>query len=100
MHEDPVLAAADGYSYLHLLIVAGIIVFAVGVKEAVARRPAHLAARRGWRCAAASRCMLGGVAFRLRMVGAVGWAKLAAAARAWCGSPSLGGAWPPGWTRA
>ena len=24
-HEDPVLAAADAYSYLHLVIVAGII---------------------------------------------------------------------------
>src|SRR4051812_41015985 len=31
-HDDPVLAAADAYSYLHLLLVAGIIVFAVGVK--------------------------------------------------------------------
>lgn len=31
-HPDPVLAAADGYSYLHLPIVAGIIVFAVGAK--------------------------------------------------------------------
>ena len=31
-HDDPVLAAADGYSYLHLVIVAGIITFAVGVK--------------------------------------------------------------------
>ncbi|MBV9000363.1 MAG: low temperature requirement protein A, partial [Solirubrobacterales bacterium] len=30
-HDDPVLAAADGYSYLHLVIVAGIITFAVGV---------------------------------------------------------------------
>jgi low temperature requirement protein LtrA len=31
-HQDPVLAAADAYSYLHLLIVAGIIIFAVGAK--------------------------------------------------------------------
>jgi low temperature requirement protein LtrA len=31
-HEDPVIAAADAYSYLHLVIVAGIIIFAVGVK--------------------------------------------------------------------
>lgn len=31
-HDDPVLVAADGYSYLHLVIVAGIIIFAVGVK--------------------------------------------------------------------
>ena len=29
-HGDPVLAASDAYSYLHLLLVAGIIVFAVG----------------------------------------------------------------------
>ena len=35
LHEDPVLAAADGYSYLHLVIVAGIIVFAVGNKAAI-----------------------------------------------------------------
>lgn len=34
-HGDPVLAAADGYSYLHLVIVAGIIVFAGGVKLTV-----------------------------------------------------------------
>jgi low temperature requirement protein LtrA len=35
-HHDPVLAAADAYSYLHLPLVAGIIVFAVGVQYAVA----------------------------------------------------------------
>ena len=34
-HDDPVLAAADGYSYLHLVIVAGIIVFAVGMKVTI-----------------------------------------------------------------
>jgi low temperature requirement protein LtrA len=34
-HQDPVLAAADAYSYLHLPLVAGIIVFAVGVQFAV-----------------------------------------------------------------
>jgi low temperature requirement protein LtrA len=31
-HEDAVLAAADAYSYIHVLIVAGIIVFAVGAR--------------------------------------------------------------------
>ena len=30
------LAASDAYSYLHLLLVAGIIVFAVGMKDALA----------------------------------------------------------------
>jgi low temperature requirement protein LtrA len=34
-HADPVLAAADAYSYLHLVIVAGIIIFAVGAKLAI-----------------------------------------------------------------
>jgi low temperature requirement protein LtrA len=34
-HADPVLAAADAYSYIHLLIVAGIIVFAVGAKLSI-----------------------------------------------------------------
>jgi low temperature requirement protein LtrA len=33
--SDPVLAASDAYSYLHLVIVAGIIVFAVGARLAV-----------------------------------------------------------------
>ncbi len=48
--DDPVLAAADGYSYLHLVIVAGIIIFAVGIKvltrgsvSAPLRDPARLA---------------------------------------------------------
>jgi len=36
-HNDPVLAAADGYSYLHLALVAGIIVFAVGMRLATHR---------------------------------------------------------------
>jgi low temperature requirement protein LtrA len=31
-HDDPVLAASDAYSYIHLVIVAGIIIFAVGAK--------------------------------------------------------------------
>jgi low temperature requirement protein LtrA len=35
-HEEPVLAAADAYSYLlHLLLVSGIIVSAIGLKAAV-----------------------------------------------------------------
>src|SRR4051812_39232291 len=34
-NDEPVLAAADAYSYLHLPLVAGIIVFAVGAKVLV-----------------------------------------------------------------
>ena len=55
-HQDPVLAAADGYSYLHLLIVAGIITFAVGVRVRVQHVARRWQRRRGWRCAAAWRC--------------------------------------------
>jgi len=78
---DPVLVAADAYSYVHLLIVAGIIVFAVGAREAVAgvtgdlADPARLAL-----CGGIALWMAGGVAFRLRIAGSVGWEKPAAAA--------------------
>ena len=80
-HEDPVLAAADGYSYLHLLIVAGIIIFAVGVKVTVhdAGEPASDAARLAL-CGGLAIFLVGNVAFRRRMVGAIGYAKLAGAA--------------------
>jgi low temperature requirement protein LtrA len=80
-HDEPVLAAADGYSYLHLILVAGIIIFAVGAKSAVAHDTAALST--------AARLALGGgvalylighAAFERRMVGTVGWPKLAAAA--------------------
>jgi low temperature requirement protein LtrA len=79
-HDDPVLAAADGYSYLHLVIVAGIIVFAVGMKVTIhdlgepLSDPARLAL-----CGGVALYLLGNVAFRLRMVGVVGYAKLAGA---------------------
>lgn len=79
-HDDPVLAAADGYSYLHLVIVAGIIVFAVGMKVTIhdlgepLSDPARLAL-----CGGIALYLLGNVAFRLRMVGAVSYAKLAGA---------------------
>jgi low temperature requirement protein LtrA len=79
LHEDPVLAAADGYSYLHLPIVAGIIVFAVGIKVAIhdVGEPLGDAARLAL-CGGVALYLLGHVAFRLRMVRAVGSAKLAA----------------------
>ncbi len=38
-HPDPVIAAADGYSYLHLPLVAGIIIFAVGARLLVRASP-------------------------------------------------------------
>lgn len=79
--SDAVLAAADGYSYLHLPIVAGIVVFAVGVRLAV-EAPADplAAAARLALCAGVALYLLGHAAFRLRMTHRVNPAELATAA--------------------
>jgi len=80
VHDDPVLAAADGYSYLHLVIVAGIIVFAVGMKVAIHDLGGPLSdAARLALCGGVALYLVGNAAFRLRMVGAVSAAKLAGA---------------------
>jgi low temperature requirement protein LtrA len=80
MHADPVLAAADAYSYLHLVLVAGIIVFAVGDKTAVAHVTEHLSdASRLCFCGGVALYLLGQAAFRLRMTGTVSRAKIVAA---------------------
>jgi len=77
VHQDPVLAAADAYSYMHLILVAGIIVFAVGVKYMIIAAdvplsdPARLAL-----CGGVVTYLVGHVAFRLRMVGELGYEKL------------------------
>jgi low temperature requirement protein LtrA len=75
-HDDPVLAAADAYSYLHLVIVAGIIVFAVGVNSVVhaVDKPLHDAARLAL-CGGVALYLVGHVAFRLRMLGQFGYEK-------------------------
>jgi low temperature requirement protein LtrA len=79
-HDDPVLAAADGYSYLHLVIVAGIILFAVGMKASIHElREALSDAARLALCGGLAIYLVGTVTFQLRMVGAVSYTKLAAA---------------------
>ena len=80
-HDDPVLAAADGYSYLHLLLVAGIIVFAVGVKVAIEHVTDPLGdAARLCMCGGVALYLVGHAAFRARMTGTVEFVKLMAAA--------------------
>jgi low temperature requirement protein LtrA len=80
-HDNPVLAAADGYSYLHLLLVAGIIVFAVGVKAAIAHVDQPLSdAARLCMCGGVALFLLGHAAFRLRMTQTIEIAKVIAAA--------------------
>jgi low temperature requirement protein LtrA len=80
-HEEPVLAAADAYSYLHLLLVAGIIVFAAGVKYALGHveQPLPQAPRLAL-CGGASAYLAGHVAFRLRILGTLDVAQLVIAA--------------------
>jgi len=80
---DVVLAAADGYSYLHLLIVAGIVVFAAGVRVAIDDPTTPLSdAVRLCLCGGIALYLLGHAAFRLRMVGEVNRYEIAAAAAA------------------
>jgi low temperature requirement protein LtrA len=80
-HDNPVLAAADGYSYLHLLLVAGIIVFAVGVKTAIAHVDEPLGdGARLCLCGGVALYLVGHAAFRLRMTGTLEVAKVVAAA--------------------
>jgi low temperature requirement protein LtrA len=79
-HDDPVLAAADGYSYLHLLLVAGIIIFAVGAKAALADVQDPLAS--GARLAlygGPALYLIGHAAFRARMVATINYAQVAVA---------------------
>jgi len=71
VHDDPVLAAADAYSYMHLIIVAGIIIFAGGVKLVVhesVTAPMHDAGRLAM-CGGAALYLVGLAAFRLRILG-------------------------------
>jgi low temperature requirement protein LtrA len=98
-HDDAVLAAADAYSYLHLLLVAGIIVFAVGAKDAVANGGDPLsAAARLTLCGGVALYLAGHAAFRLRIAGEMSAAKLAAAA-ACLVLFAVSGGWPA-WTTA
>jgi low temperature requirement protein LtrA len=90
-HKDAVIAAADAYSYIHLLIVAGIIVFAVGARLLVhtGHGPLSSAARLAL-CGGVALYLLGLSAFKLRLLGTKEPLKLAAAAAlmaiGWLGS--------------
>ena len=80
-HDDPVLAAADGYSYLHLLIVAGIITFAVGARVLVRHFGMSMpSAPRLALCGGVALYLVGHVCFRRRLSGELEHEKLALAA--------------------
>jgi low temperature requirement protein LtrA len=80
-HGDPVLAAADAYSYLHLVLVAGIIVFAVGGRFIVHDASATLPdAARLALCGGVALYLLGHLAVRWRLLETVDYGKALAAA--------------------
>jgi low temperature requirement protein LtrA len=80
-HDDPVLAAADGYSYLHLLIVAGIITFAVGARVLVRHFGVPIPdAPRLALCGGVALYLVGHVGFRWRLSGQIEHEKLGLAA--------------------
>ena len=68
--DDAVSTARDAYSYLHFLLIAGIIVLAVGLKKAIGHedQPLDDAARLAL-CGGVALYLAGHVAFRLRMLG-------------------------------
>ncbi len=75
LQDDAVLVASDGYSYVHLLVVAGIIVFAIGTKLAIiGDTPGQLAL-----CGGVALYLLGLSAFAWRLLGKIGWPRAATA---------------------
>jgi low temperature requirement protein LtrA len=78
-HDDPVLAASDAYSYLHLPLVAGIIIFAAGVKLVIgdAASPLPAPARLAL-CGGVALYLLAHAAFLLRLLGALSVERLVA----------------------
>jgi low temperature requirement protein LtrA len=80
-HDEPVLAAADAYSYLHLPLVAGIIIFAVGAKLLIHDSGEPLAdAARLALCGGVALYLVAHAAFQLRIAGERAWEKPATAA--------------------
>ncbi len=98
-HDDPVLAAADSYSYLHLPIVAGIITFAVGVRFLARAAGSSLATGpRLALCGGVALYLIGHLAFRWRLLDEFGYEKLLCAAAIMVVFALGGGL--PGWVLA
>jgi low temperature requirement protein LtrA len=94
VHDEPVLAAADAYSYIHLVIVAGIIIFAVGAKLVIeGSGPGSLALLGG-----VAIYLVGHAGFAWRMLGTVERSRLAVAVVLFALCPVANRL--PGWTAA
>src|SRR3954454_12147154 len=72
--EEPVLAAADAFSYMHLLLVAGVVILAVGEKAAVGSptQTLPLSARLSL-CAGIALYVIGYDALKWRLGGQPSW---------------------------
>ena len=79
-HSEPVLAASDAYSYLHLVVVAGIIAFGVGASRVIAAGGGTLAdSARLALCGGVALYLAGLVVVRWRLLGSLPLLKLIAA---------------------
>jgi low temperature requirement protein LtrA len=80
-HDEPVLAGSDAYSYLHLALVAGIIIFSVGMRHALSAIGAPLAEdARLALCGGLALYLAGHAAFSARLLGTVCREKVVATA--------------------
>jgi low temperature requirement protein LtrA len=78
--EDRTTLARDGYTYLHVLIVAGVILSAVGDELVIAHPTSELSkAELVAVVGGPALYLLGHAAFRRRMAGSVSWRRLAGA---------------------
>ncbi len=79
--EDRVRLARDGYTYLHLLMVAGVIVSAAGDELVIAHPTEELPSTELWVVVAGPAIyLLAHALFRLRMAGSLSWKRIAGAA--------------------
>jgi low temperature requirement protein LtrA len=91
---DRTRLARDGYTYLHVVMVAGIIVSAVGDELVIAHPTDRLPAREVTVVVAGPAIyLLGHVLFRLRMAGSVSWKRLGGAVACLAIGPVFG--WAP-----
>jgi low temperature requirement protein LtrA len=78
--DDRTTLARDGYTYLHVVLVAGVVLSAVGDELVIAHPTAGLsAAELAAVVGGPALYLLGHVAFRLRLAGSVSWRRLGGA---------------------
>jgi low temperature requirement protein LtrA len=78
--EDRARLARDAYSVIHLPMIAGVVLLALGLKKALGHADHHLDLIPALALVGGPALyLLGLVAFRLRNIGTIGWPRLSAA---------------------